>query len=45
MLCEYPNYLLTCIFGVMAARQDYIAGHDAATMAASINVNQLGIEV
>jgi hypothetical protein len=45
MLCEYPNYLLTCILGAVTARQDYIAAHDAATMAATIILNHLGNEV
>jgi hypothetical protein len=45
MLCVYPNYLLTCIFGATAARQDYIACRDAATVAAIIGLNDLGNEV
>jgi hypothetical protein len=39
MLGEYPIYRFTCIFDAAAAVQDYIAGNEVATMAASIGLN------
>ena len=43
MLGEFPIYPFTCIFDAGAARQDYIAGIEVATMAASIGLNSKGI--
>ena len=37
---EFPIYPFTCIFDAIAARQDYMAANEVATMAAIIGLNQ-----